>query len=296
MSGLLESPQWKSSRKALDRKEAYLTSGYYLLTPVRFFLRSYESWETLMILDRVKAGYRMPRPITMPLEVYENIVLPCWTFDYEWASEQAMKTHTTSSKEYFKERPSFTDLENVLRRLCSKHPVAERRRGRDWLDSFEPLIGSAKSFKSGLPDTEARPSSVCEYVLPTAAEDRVYDRPSMEDGSHETYHADIQDVPMVGLYARRSLLEEYPGSRHQELHQSHSSVSKVVERSPEKSPSDVTLIRCAADFKYSTKPVTAGRRISPYLYESAADSGADVSEDHTAARASQHGPPVSSVV
>jgi hypothetical protein len=65
-----------------------------------------------MVLDSIDAGYRLPKPRSMPEAVYLNVVRPCWIYQDE--SKIKEKNGSTKSLSIFTGRATFAQIDDDL--------------------------------------------------------------------------------------------------------------------------------------------------------------------------------------
>jgi hypothetical protein len=95
------------------------------ITAVEVFSRGarpYGTWTNCVVIERVKLGYRLPKPKEMPLDVYTRIVKPCWIMsDHELAATTDCNTDT-----------SF-DSPEITRRIRFRGLSAQLKTVKDWV-------------------------------------------------------------------------------------------------------------------------------------------------------------------
>jgi hypothetical protein len=88
-------------------------------------------WSNVLVLESTRSGYRLPRPSTMPADLYEHVVLPCWksnNVDDDGTSSMLMsatgsmgnvsREPLAGCEHSFELRPTFAELTSRLGRLC----------------------------------------------------------------------------------------------------------------------------------------------------------------------------------
>lgn len=77
------------------------------VTAIEIFTRGarpYGEWSNLMVLQKLKEGFRLSRPATMPLSVYTRVVFSCWA-------------GSSNEQDSASVRPRFSELSTILSQL-----------------------------------------------------------------------------------------------------------------------------------------------------------------------------------
>jgi len=164
------------------------------VTAVEIFQRGerpYGGWSNVVVIEKVKEGYRLERPPLMPHDVYTNVVRRCWATDETVLAELKAdadgivmdspdKRHEMAAR-YFAPRPSFAEVAATLEGIASAlaaqgdastGPETESDGGADAAVMVPPQAAAAADAIKGVYVMLPGMEEVAEAVAPPPSDSR----------------------------------------------------------------------------------------------------------------------------